>query len=113
MPFDESLAARIREALARRKGVVEKTMFGCVGFLLDGNVFLGVWKTALIVRLGPDAYDDALLEPHVREFDITGKPMRGWVLVQPEGIEDDERLREWIDRARKFVKTLPGNIPKN
>lgn len=108
MAFDEALAARIREALARRRGVEEKKMFGGVGFLLNGNMLVGVWKDSLIVRLGPDNYEDALLEPHVREFDITGKPMKGWVLVEPEGVEDDEQLKEWIERATKFVKSLPA-----
>src|SRR5436190_2889990 len=107
MAFDETLAERIRQRVARRKGIEEKRMFGGVGFLLNGNMLVGVWKDSLIVRLGPDNYDDALLEPHVREFDITGRPMKGWVLVEPEGVEDDDQLKGWIERALKFVKTLP------
>ena len=99
MAFDESLAARIREALARKKNVEEKKMFGGIGFLLNGNMLVGVWKESLIVRLDPDEYDDALLEPHVKKFDITGRPMKGWVLVEPEGVEDDEELAGWIERA--------------
>jgi hypothetical protein len=66
---------------ARRKNVEEKKMFGGVGFLLNGNKLVGVWKDSLIVRLSPDNHDDALLETQVREFDITGNPMKGWVLV--------------------------------
>ena len=108
MAFDESLATRIRAALARKRGVEEKKMFGGVGFLLHGNMLVGVWKNSLIVRLGPDSYDDALLELHVREFDSTGKPMKGWLLVEPEGIEDDDQLKGWIERALKFVKALPA-----
>ena len=108
MAFDESLAARIRDALARKKGVEEKKMFGGVGFLLHGNMLVGVWKDSLIVRLDPDNYDDALLEPHVREFDITGRPMKGWVMVGPEGVENDEQLTAWIERATRFVRTLPA-----
>lgn len=107
MAFDESLAARIREGLERSKGVEEKKMFGGIGFLLDGNMMVGVWKDSLIARIGPDAYDDALLEPHVKEFDITGKPMKGSVMVEPEGVEDDDPLRDWIRRAEEFVGTLP------
>ena len=107
MAFDESLAARIRDALARRKGVEEKTMFGCVCFFLDGNVLAGVWKDALIARVGPDEADAALREPHVRAFDITGRPMRNWVAVEPEGVEDDDQLKAWVERATKFVRTLP------
>ena len=108
MAFDESLAARIRESLARKKNIEEKKMFGGVGFLLNGNMLVGVWKDSLIARVGPDNYDDALLELHVRAFDITGKPMKGWVLIEPEGVEDDEQSKEWIERATKFVKSLPA-----
>src|SRR5436309_1859897 len=108
MAFDEALAERIREALARRKSAQEKKMFGGVGFLLHGNMLVGVWKDSLIVRLGPDGGEEALLEPHVREFDITGRPMRGWALVGPEGVEDDDQLRGWIERAVRFVRTLPA-----
>ena len=106
MAYDETLAARIRDALARKKNVEEKKMFGGVGFLLNGNMLVGVWKNSLIVRLGPDSYEDALLEPHVKEFDITGRPMKGWVLVEPEGVEEDDQLSDWIQRAMKFVGKL-------
>ena len=83
-------------------------MFGGVGFLLHGNMFVGVWKDSLIVRLGPDEGEEALKEPHVSEFDITGRAMKGWVLVAPEGVDADEQLKGWIERATKFVKTLPA-----
>lgn len=107
MPFSESLAGRIRDALASKRNIEEKKMFGGVGFLMNGNMLVGIWKVSLIVRLGPDAYDDAILEPHVREFDITGKPMKGWVMVEPDGIENDQQLADWIERATKFVTSLP------
>jgi TfoX/Sxy family transcriptional regulator of competence genes len=106
MAFDENLAARIRVALARKKNIEEKKMFGGIGFLLNGNMLIGGWKNSLIVRVGPDGYEDALLEPHVKEFDITGRPMKGWVLVEPEGVEDDEKLKNWIQQAVKFVGKL-------
>ena len=106
MAFSESLAGRIRDALARRKNVEEQTLFGCACFLVNGNVLAGVWKESLIVRLGPDEGEAALREPHVRAFDITGKPMRNWAVVEPEGVEDDEQLAGWIERATKYVKTL-------
>jgi TfoX/Sxy family transcriptional regulator of competence genes len=108
MAFDESLAQRIRDALARKKNIEEKKMFGGIGFLLNGNLLVGVWKNSLIVRLGPEEGEDALLEPHVKEFDITGKPMKNWVLVELEGMEDDEQLKNWIQRAVKFVGKLPA-----
>ena len=108
MAFSEALAGRIRRRLARRKNVEEKKMFGGVGFLLNGNLLVGVWKESLVVRLGPDEGEEALLEPHVKQFDITGRPMRNWVLVEPEGVEDDSQLADWIGRAVKFVGTLPA-----
>ena len=108
MAFDEALAGRIRHQLARRKNVEAKKMFGGIGFLLNGNLLVGVWKKSLIARLGPDEGDEALKEPHVREFDITGRPMRNWVLVEPEGVADDEQLSAWIQRAVKFVGSLPA-----
>lgn len=108
MAFDESLAARIRELLARKNAITEKKMFGGVGYLLNGNMLIGVWKDTLIVRVGPERYEETLLESHVREFDITGKPMKSWIMVEPEGIDDDNDLKAWIEKAMKFVKTLPS-----
>ena len=108
MAFSASLAARIRDALAHRRNIEEKKMFGGVGFLLNGNMLVGVWKNSLIVRLGPDEGEVALLEPHVKEFDITGKAMKGWAMVEPEGVENDDQLKDWIQRAKKFVGKLPG-----
>ena len=108
MAFNEALAERIRRGLDRKKGVEEKKLFGCIAFLLHGNVVVGVWKDSLIVRHGPEGGDEAPLEPHVKEFDITGRAMKGWVVVAPEGVEDDEQLTDWIERATKFAGTLPA-----
>jgi TfoX/Sxy family transcriptional regulator of competence genes len=108
MAFSEALVERIRHALARRKNVGEKKMFGGVGFLLNGNLLVGVWKDSLCVRLGPEQAEEALPEPHVKEFDITGRPMKGWVLVEPEGVDDDDQVKGWIQRALKFVGKMPG-----
>ena len=107
MAFDETLAGRIRDALARKRNIEERKMFGCICFLLNGNALAGVWKDRFIARLGPDEGEAALREQHVRVFDITGKSMRTWVAVGPDGVEDDDQLEEWIERAIKFVKTLP------
>jgi hypothetical protein len=108
MAFKEALAERIRQVLARQKGIKEMTLFGCACFLLRGNVLVGTWKDSLIARVGPNGYEDALKEPHVKEFDITGKPMTGWVRVGPGGIEE-EQLQWWIQQAVKFVGKLPAN----
>lgn len=107
MAYNERLAERLRASLSRRKGIEEKKMFGGVGFLLNGNMLVGVWKDSLIVRLDPTDGEDALREPHVKPFDITGRPMKGWILVTSDGLGED-KLRGWVGRAVKFVSALPS-----
>jgi TfoX/Sxy family transcriptional regulator of competence genes len=108
MPYSEALAERVRHLLTGRKGIAERKMFGGVGFLLRGHMLVGVWQHSLLARVGPDDYQNALAQPHVREFDITGRAMRGWVLVDPDGVDEDRQLSDWIDRATAFVQTLPA-----
>src|SRR5579871_319381 len=108
MAFSEALADRIRQHLAERKNIEAKKMFGCICFFINGNALAGVWKDRLIVRLGPDEGEASLREPHVQVFDITGRPMRNWVAVGREGVEDDDQLQGWIERALTFVRTLPA-----
>lgn len=108
MTATEALAARIRQQLARRRGVAERAMFGGIGFLLHGNLLVCAWKGSLIVRLGPVEGEAALREPHVRPFDVTGRAMKGWAMVAPEGVADDDALGDWMQRALQFVRTLPA-----
>jgi TfoX/Sxy family transcriptional regulator of competence genes len=108
MAYSKSLVERIRHIVSRQRGVTEKKMFGGVCFLLHGNILVGVWKDSLIARVGKDAYETALQTKHVKEFDITGRPMTGWVMVEPDGIDSDHQLAHWIDQATQFVRTLPG-----
>ncbi|MHB0956887.1 MAG: TfoX/Sxy family protein [Pirellulaceae bacterium] len=107
MAYSESLARRIRKAFAGNRAITEKKMFGGIGFMLYGNMCVGVWHTSLIARLGPEQAVAALKEPNVVEFDVTGRPTRGWVMVKAEGTETDEQLSGWIERAIEFVETLP------
>ena len=108
MAFSEDLAERIRQGLARKKGIEEKRMFGGIGFLLKGNMLVGVRKDSLLVRLGPEQSDEALKEAHVSEFEITGRgTMKGWVVFGLEGVQSDDELKGWIQRAVKFVGSLP------
>src|SRR5579859_5466572 len=109
MAFNEALAGRVRQRLARRKNVEEKKMFGGLGFLLNGNLLVGVRKDSLLVRLDPDEGDDALREPHVSELKIGGRgTMKGWIVVALEGVQGDDQLAGWIERAIKFVGRLPA-----
>jgi TfoX/Sxy family transcriptional regulator of competence genes len=106
MAFSESLALRLRQILSSRRGITEKKMFGGVGFLLHGNMCVGIWKNSLIVRIDPESYEDALKEEYVRQFDVTGRPMKGWILVEPDGMETDHQLTHWIEKSLEFVATL-------
>ncbi|MBA4018470.1 MAG: RNA methyltransferase [Pirellula sp.] len=108
MPYSRQLADRVRQTLGKQRGLTEKRMFGGVCFLLQGNMLVGIWEQSLIARLGPDEAARALTEPNVREFDATGRPMRGWVVVDPDGLERDDQLAAWLARAQEFVETLPG-----
>jgi hypothetical protein len=108
MAFDENLAARIRKALARKKGIEPKKTFGGLCFMMNGHMLVGVWKDSMIVRLGLEQEEEALREPHVRRLDIKRKPMKGWIVVEPEGVADQAAVKDWIQRAVKFVGKLPA-----
>lgn len=108
MACDEVLAGRIRDEVQQTTGITEKRMFGGVCFLLNGNMLVGVWKDSLIARVGTDASPAALKQLHVNPMDITGKPMKGWLLIDPEGIRTDRSLRGWIKQSIAFVGTLPA-----
>lgn len=107
MSYDETLALRVRKMVGRRRTIIEKKMFGGVGFLHRGNMCVGIWQDSLIVRVGPDQYRQALDEPMTKKFEITGREMTGWVVVVSEGLVDDDDLRAWIDRATRFAESLP------
>jgi hypothetical protein len=108
MTYDEELAHRIREQLADEGGVTEKAMFGGLAFMLAGNMAVGISSSGeLMVRVGPDASDDALARPHTRIFDMTGRPMRGWILVAAEGFATSRQLGAWVRRGVAFSRTLP------
>ena len=107
MPYNKELESRIKKSVSRWKGTDDKKMFGGVCHLLNGNMFCGVHKEFLILRLGTDKAEGALKLPHVRPFDITGKPMQGWVMVKEDGFKNDKELKGWLDDAKNFVKTLP------
>lgn len=108
MAYNEALAARVRAALGKRDDLVEKRMFGGVGYLIRGNMACGVHRDMVIVRVGPEAYEQALGEPDTQPFDLTGRPMTGWVTVGSKGYGSDAALAEWVARGVAFALTLPG-----
>jgi len=108
MAYNEDLDERIKKMVSRWKHTTNKKMFGGVCHLINGNMFCGVHKDSLILRLGEKTSLEAMATNHVREFDITGKPMRGWIMVAEKGYKNDKDLRAWLDKAKTFAKTLPA-----
>ena len=106
--YDEGLVQRVREEMSALAGYEEKRMFGGVGFMLQGNMACGVNGDDLIVRVGPEQYEDALAAPHTRPFDMTGRPMKGWVYVNAEGYETDDGLQAWVQTGVAYAQSLPA-----
>ena len=108
MPVDQDFANRIREELAGVDGISEKAMFGGLGFLLHGNMAVGIMSTGdLMVRVGPDGTEEALAKPHTRLFEMRGRSMTGWVIVALEGVKTRRQLAQWVKRGTAFAATLP------
>lgn len=107
MAYDDGLAARVRKRLESRERFTEIKMFGGLCFLVNGNMTCGIVDDRLMVRVGPDQYEEALTLPFVRPMDFTGRPMRGIVYVELEGTQTDAQLDGWAGRAFTFVQTLP------
>lgn len=93
--------------MKEENGFDQKKMFGGVGYLLQGNMACGVLNEDLIVRVGPEVYQDALKSPDTRQFDITGRPMKGWVMISAKGYRTDKDLNRWVRRGMDFVRSLP------
>ena len=106
MAYNIKLAERIRSELDGIP-VVEKKMFGGVGFLLNGNMACGVNKDDMIVRVEPEKHAALLKKSHVRPFDMTGRPMKGWLLVEEAGVKTEKQLSAWVKEGVEFASTLP------
>jgi TfoX/Sxy family transcriptional regulator of competence genes len=107
MAFDEKLADGVRKQLSRQAGLTEKKMFGGLAFLINGNMSVGIHRSELVVRIAPEATAAALLESGAKPFDITGRPMKGWLLVGGAGISEPQSLANWVRRGVSYASTLP------
>ena len=105
MAYDEGLAAKVRDIVGG--AATEKKMFGGLSFLIGGNMACGVHGDSLIVRLAPDATADALAEAGARPFDMTGRPMKGWIMVDRPGYEEAADLELWVSRGVAYAHGLP------
>ena len=107
MAYSEGLAKRLRGLLRGKYDFTEKKMFGGLCFMINGNMFCGVLKDNMIVRVGKEAYEDTLAKPNVHPMDFTGRPLRGFVYIEPEGYSTKQLLLKWIDQGIKFASSLP------
>ena len=107
MAYDLQLAERIRSQLGN-VSFEEKKMFGGMGFLLNGNMACGVNKDNLIVRIDPDKQNALLKKPHAKPFDLTGRPMKGWLVIEADGVKTDKQLSTWVKEGVEFALTLPA-----
>lgn len=82
-------------------------MFGGVGFLVHGNMAVGVYKNDMIVRVFHDKHEKLLKKKHTRVFDITGRPMKGWLMVEPDGTKTAKQIASWVKEGIEFALTLP------
>jgi hypothetical protein len=108
MAFDERLADRVRSQLGPQRGLAEKKMFGGLAFLLNGNMCCGVHGDELIVRIAPEQTDKALSQRHTRIFDLSGRPMKGWILVETPGLKTKAALAKWVGLGVAYASTLPA-----
>ena len=108
MAYDESVVSRIREVLEGRDDFVEKKMFGGIAFLHNGNMCVGVNDDQLMARVGPDNYEEAMSRPHAREMDFTGRALKGFIYVDPDGFAEKNDLMEWVAFCERFTASLPA-----
>lgn len=108
MAYDRALAQRLRRLLKTEPSITERELFGGLGFFVRGNMACGVIERRLIVRVGPQAYEECLRAPGAQVFDDSGRPMRGWVTVAPRAIATPASLRAWVGRGLAFARTLPA-----
>jgi len=108
MAYDLGLAARCEDFILDKPSISQKRMFGGMAYLLNGNMAFGIHKDHLMVRVGSDAHDASMELPETAPFNLTGRSMKGWILVSPDGIEEDAQLKAWIDRGIRFAETLPA-----
>jgi TfoX/Sxy family transcriptional regulator of competence genes len=107
MAYSETLAERVRKILTKQSGIRERKMFGGLCFTLNGNMCCGIMEDHLVLRLGASEAEKALLEPHTRPMDFTGKPMKGMVYVEAEAIVSAPALRKWVMRSVVHAESLP------
>ena len=110
MAHEEAVADRVRKEFLKIEGVTERKMFGGIAFMVHGNMCCGVINDKLMVRVGPEEYKASLTKPNVHEMDFTGRPLKGFIYVEPAGFKSVKDLKYWINKAMEYVMTRPKKI---
>ena len=110
--YDRGLAARLDELMAGMLDMETTTMFGGYGFMMNGHICVGIWNDRLVIRIGTTAWHDIKDDPHVGPMDLTGRNMKGWAMVDPDGVAEDADLQRYVDMAILFCATLPPKAGK-
>jgi len=105
--YDKGLAARLDDIIGGMLDMETTTMFDGYGFMMNGHICVGIWKNSLVIRIGVEAWNDIRDEPFVHPMDFTGKAMKGWAMVDPDGVSEDDALQRFVDMAIMFCATLP------
>jgi hypothetical protein len=105
--YDEKLAGQIRARVSDHPALTEKQMFGGIAFMIAGNMAVGVSGDELMVRVGKEAHDQAEAKPGARIFDLSARPMQGWIVVAPEGFRTAKALDAWIEQGVAYAESLP------
>jgi TfoX/Sxy family transcriptional regulator of competence genes len=112
MPYDESLATRLRGLLRRRRGIEERKMFGGLAFLVNGHMSVGIVGDNLVLRLGDELAKEALRERNTAPMDFTGRALKSMVFVEPAGLRTDAALEDWVSQALQYARSLPPKTVK-
>ena len=112
MPYDTILENKIEDITLSWDGLEKKKMFGGICYLISGNMCFGIWKDYLVVRMAVDMAVKKLQEAKVKEFDIVGKPMKGWVMVEKDSWQNEKEMIKWLDIGRSFALSLPKKAKK-
>jgi hypothetical protein len=107
MPYNQELEFRIEKLLSRFGDISKKKMFGGICYLLNGNMCFGIYKEYLIIRTSEEKAKELLKSEDIKVFDITGRPMKGWVMVSLDHVETDAQLETMLKISSDFVKNLP------
>lgn len=107
MVYNDKMDAKLEGLISNWENMTKKKMFGGTGYLLNGNMVAGIYKDYYILRLGEEIGKEALKNNKLMPLDITGRPMKGWIMARQDAFKNDDDFISWLNKAKEFVETLP------